>query len=130
MELETEQYATFRHDPARRVLELEWSDATADMSEGDFRRVIARFAGYAEEHPGEHLLVDVRHFAYRPEPDFDGWRDTNIIPRYNAADVKKEAFLLPAGAAPDASPAPEGPASFPTARFDSRERIDAWFDSR
>jgi hypothetical protein len=130
VELETDRYATFRHDAARRVLELEWSEATARMSETDFRRVITRLAEYAGEHPGEHLLVDVRQFAYRPAPDFDSWRDANIIPRYNAAHVKKQAFLFPAGAAPDASPAPEGPASFPTGRFDSREKIDAWFDSR
>lgn len=129
MELETDAYASFRLEPERRVLELQWSEATANMSEADFRRVISRLAEHAEEHPGQNLLVDVRHFAHRPASDFDSWRDTNIIPRYNAANVKKEAFLFPSGAAPTAPPAPEGPASFPTGRFDSREQIDAWFDA-
>jgi len=129
MELETDPYATFRHDPERRVLELQWSSATAGMSESDFRRVITRFAEHAEDHPGQNLLVDVRLFAYRPASDFDSWRDANIIPRYNAAQVRKEAFLFPAGASPAAPPAVEGPAAFPTGRFDSLEKIGTWFEA-
>jgi hypothetical protein len=127
MELETDRYATFRHDPERQVVELQWSAATADMTESDFRDLITRLAEHAEAHRGNNLLVDARLFAYRAAPDFDSWRDNNIIPRYNGAQVKRMAFLLPSGPAPAAPPAPEGDAAFPTGYFDSREKIDAWF---
>ena len=56
-----------------------------------------------------------------------GWRDANIIPRYNAAGVKKFAFIMPAGMpAIGDDPAPEGPAHYPTAYFGSRAEALAW----
>jgi hypothetical protein len=58
-----------------------------------------------------------------------GWRDEQIIPRYNAAGVKKFAFLMPAAMpAIGADPAPEGPADFPTAYFAERTQAQAWLD--
>ena len=71
---------------------------------------------------------------WMPRMDFakmnDGWRDANIIPRYNAAGMKRFAFILPAGAPPTANdPAPEGPADFPTGYFDSRTTALAWIKS-
>ena len=56
-----------------------------------------------------------------------GWRDQNIIPRYNAAGLAKFAFIMPKGMpAIGAVPAPEGPADFPTAYFASRADALAW----
>ena len=58
------------------------------------------------------------------------WRDANIIPRYNAAGVKKFAFLMPAGMpAIGAPPAPEGPGEFPTAYFGTRAEARAWLSA-
>ncbi len=58
-----------------------------------------------------------------------GWRDEQIIPRYNAAGVKKFAFLMPAAMpAIGADPAPEGPADFPTAYFAECTQAQAWLD--
>jgi hypothetical protein len=56
-----------------------------------------------------------------------GWRDANIIPRYNAAGVRRFAFVMPAGMpAIGAAPAPEGPGDFPTGYFGRREDAIAW----
>ena len=56
-----------------------------------------------------------------------GWRDEHIIPRYNAAGLKKFAFVMPAGMpAIGAPPAPEGPADFPTGYYGSRADALSW----
>ena len=68
----------------------------------------------------------MRNFRYTPAPDNTTWRDANIVPRYNAGEVRKMAFLLPPGAGPGGPPQPEGPAHFPTGWFDSKEQLDAW----
>jgi len=130
MELDRNRFATYRLDTAHGVLELEWTDASAEMTDEDFRAGIERLAKLAEEHAAPNVLVDVTAFRHTPAEDFGPWRDANIIPKYNAAGVTKFAFLVPAGGAAASAPAPEGPAAFPSGYFDSREAIDRWFASR
>jgi len=131
MELERDEFGTTRLDPDSRTLELVWTDATTRMKEEQFRAALARLAGFAEEHRPQNILIDVTEFAFRPAPDMGRWRDSEIIPRYNRAGVAKFAFLVPSGA-PGAmeaggSPEPEGPAAFPTAYFEGRQRALDWF---
>lgn len=58
------------------------------------------------------------------------WRDANTIPRFNAAGVRKQALIIPAGYPPiGAPPAPEGPAQFPTAYFVARAEARVWLAS-
>jgi hypothetical protein len=55
------------------------------------------------------------------------WRDANIVPRYNAAGVKRFAFLFPEGMpAIGAPPAVEPPAAYPTGYFGTREDALFW----
>jgi hypothetical protein len=131
MELERDEYGALSHDPERSVLELEWFESTASMSDDDFKRTLERLAGLAEEHGTPHVLIDVTRFAHRPSPDVGRWRDEHIIPRYNGAGVRKFAFVVPVGAsgtvASGNAPAPEGPAAFPTGYFESRDEAYKWF---
>ena len=125
-ELGRDRFAVYRLNPDGNTIELEWSEETGSMDETQFREGLSRLAGLAETHPGMNLVVDVRNFRYRPAPDNTTWRDANIVPRYNAGEVRKMAFLLPAGAGPGGPPQPEGPAHFPTGWVDSKEQLDAW----
>ena len=55
------------------------------------------------------------------------WRDENIVPRYEAAGVRKFAFHMPAGMpAIGSDPAPEGVAKYPTGYFGTRRDALAW----
>ena len=127
MDISHDEYGVMSFDPERRVLELEWLEATARMTEDDFKGSLERLATGAEDHRPQGILVDVRHFRFSPGPDFGAWRDEHIIPRYNAAGVERFAFLVPEDAAPSSLPSHEGPATFPTGYFDSRDAIEAWF---
>jgi hypothetical protein len=72
------------------------------------------FAGHVESTRRQGILVDSTSFRMATHEMDPGWRDANIIPRYNAAGVRRFAFHMPEGMpAIGAEPAPEGPGQLP-----------------
>ena len=126
-QLYQDRFGAILYDAAKQILELRWFAETEVMTESDFRGWVERYASAAEQRHVPFALIDAREFKYQPAADFLPWRDDHIIPQYNRAGIKKFAFLLAEGSAPNTEPAPEGPALFPTGYFDSRERIERWF---
>ena len=130
-ELDRDQYGVIRHHPEEGMLELEWLDASENMTDDDFKRSMLRFAALAAEQSTPHMLVDVTKFRFTPGAGVPAWRDEYVVPAYNAAGVEKFAFLVPAGAPgtieQGAAPAKEPPGQFPTGYFTERARIVDWF---
>jgi hypothetical protein len=128
-----DRLATYVRDDEHNAIELRWSEATKTMSESDFRAGLERLAGLLETQRVPNVLIDVTQFAYQPSPDFSPWRDKFIIPRYNAAGVKRFAFLVPANAPQTVengkAPAVEEPGRFPTGYFATRAAVISWFTS-
>ena len=127
-ELFRDSFGVLTHDSERSRLDLVWLDGSAEMSDDDFKAHLSRLAEAGEMHRAKHVVVDVRAFRHQPGPGIMGWRDAEIIPRYNRAGIEKFAFLLPSGA-PERPAAPEGPAEFPTGWFNRETSMDAWFAS-
>ena len=108
-------------------VEIRWYDTTTEMSAEQFNDWLAAFAGEVEHAGRSGVLVDATQFRMDMSAMDFAYRDANIIPRYNAAGVKRFAFLMPAGMpAVGAPPAPEGPAAFPTGYFETRPAALAW----
>jgi hypothetical protein len=130
-ELNRDEYGVIRYYPEDRILELEWLEASADMTDDDFKRSMQRYAELAGEHSTPYLLVDVTKFRHSMGEGVGAWRDEHIIPAYNAAGVQKFAFLLPAAAPRTVekgnAPAKEPPGEFPTGYFTERRTIAEWF---
>jgi len=130
-ELHRDDFGVIILHPAEGILELEWLEGSANMTDDDFMRSMERYASFAEVHRTPNMLVDVRNFRHVPGKGASQWRDEHIIPRYNAAGVKRFAFLFPAGASgtveSGSQPGPEPPGSFPTGYFENREHISDWF---
>lgn len=124
-----DRFGVMLYDDATKMLELRWYAETESMTDDNYMGWLERFAVSAEQYHVQFIVIDTLAFKHHPGEHTGPWRDENIIPRYNRAGVKKFAFLLPAGTAPKAEPAPEGPARFPTGYFDSREQIERWFMS-
>ena len=80
-----------RHEPASGLVELEWLDGSAGMTDGDFMAWLTRFADAEESFREPNLLIDVTRFSFRPGDHVGAWRDEQIIPRYNASGVRKFA---------------------------------------
>lgn len=107
--------------------EIRWFDTTEGMSGDDFNNFLSEFASVVEESRQPGALVDAVQFKMDMGRMSMGWRDENIIPRYNAAGLQKFAFVVPVGMpAIGAPPAKDGPAEFPTAYFGTREAALAW----
>ena len=113
--------------PAEGCSEIRWFDTTSGMDGDDFNAFLSEFASTVEVSGLSGALVDAVQFAMDMSKMTLGWRDENIIPRYNAAGLKKFAFVMPEGMpAIGAPPASEGPAQFPTAYFATRVDALSW----
>jgi len=113
--------------PSRNLIELRWFDTTASMSKNEFAEWLSTFALHVGQAGRPHVLIDGTCFRMNPAFMDGAWRDANIIPRYNDAGVKRFAFHMPAQMPMvGGSPAPEGPARFPTGYFGSREEALNW----
>ena len=113
--------------PDEDLVEIRWFDTTTDLDGAGFDDWLDRFAGVVERAGRTKILTDSTAFRMDMSQMSVEYRDSNIIPRYNAAGVRKFAFQLPAGAPPiGGDPTAEGPATFPTAYFGSRADALAW----
>jgi hypothetical protein len=111
-----------------RTLELRW--LPVDMSDADFKETIALLAELGEQHHPQWMIIDATEFHHEFGPGVMEWRDQNIIPRYGAAGVNKFAFIVspgfPGTVETGAQPGVEGPATFSTGWFSTRERAYQW----
>lgn len=116
------------HHEDWHTLELRW--LPVDMNDTDFKETLSLLAELGEQHRPQFMIIDATEFQHKFGPGVMEWRDHNIIPRYSAAGVKKFAFLVnpgfPGTVESGARPAVEGPATFPTGWFSTRERVYQW----
>jgi hypothetical protein len=126
----TDEWGEVIDRPEHDIIEIRWFDSTATMSSSQFNDWLPRFAAEVERTGRTRALVDSVPFAMPMAHMDEAWRDENIIPRYNAAGVKRFAFLMPKGMpAIGAPPATAGPARFPTAYFGTRREAVEWLTS-
>ena len=113
--------------PSLELVEIRWYDTTAEMTGEEFNNWLSTYAGCVERKKRSGCLVDSVQFKMPIDRMNSGWRDENIIPRYNAAGVAKFAFVMPLGMPLiGTEPAREGPAKFPTGYFGERSAAVAW----
>lgn len=112
-------------------LELRWLPSTSDAADSDLKTTMEVFAREAVRRKPKTLIVDTTEFRHAWGDGVMQWRDAEIVPLYNEAGVAKFAFI----ANPDypgptveagATPGPDGPASFPTGWFKTREAAYQW----
>ena len=116
--------------PSSELVEIRWYDTTAEMTGDEFNNWLSTYAGCVETKKRPGCLVDSVQFKMPMDRMNQGWRDENIIPRYNAAGVAKFAFIMPAGMPlSGAEPVREGQGNFPTGYLGERSVAVAWIKS-
>jgi hypothetical protein len=115
-------------------LELKWLPSTAEAADTDLKTTMEVFAREGVDRRPHTLIVDTTEFRHAWGDGMMQWRDAEIIPLYNQAGVAKFAFIAnPNYPGPTveagATPAPEGPANFPTGWFKTREAAYQWLAS-
>jgi hypothetical protein len=123
-------YGSLIDYPDDGYLEVRWYDASSAFTGDSFNERQTIIADAVERCGRSSMLIDAVQFGMNAEDMDIAWRDANTIPRMNAAGMKKQALIVPAGFPPiGAPPAPEGPADFPTAYFATRAEALAWLAS-
>ena len=112
-------------------LELKWLPSTADATDADVKATMEAFADESVNRKPHTLIVDTTDFHHRWGDGMMEWRDAEIIPRYNQSGATKFAFITDSNypgqtVESGAAPAPEGPATFPTGWFKSRDAAYQW----
>jgi hypothetical protein len=130
-EVANTEYGVIIHNDEWNTLELKWLPTTKDATEAEARDTMALFAAETEKLKPRFLIVDTTEFLHRWADDMMAWRDKEIIPHYNAGGPAKFAFITGEGVPfptveTGADPAPDGPATFPTGWFISRDRAYQW----
>ena len=103
------------------------------MNDDGFKQTLRILADHALEVRPRYMIIDATEFFHTLGEGVLAWRDENIVPLYNEAGVQKFAFLAAPGTPGTVEqggvPAPDGPASFPTGWFETRDRIYTWLAS-
>ena len=122
-----DQWGEIIDRPEADLIEIRWYDTTRDLDTHACNEWLSRFAGAVEQTRRSCILTDAISFRMPMERMDSAWRDAHIVPRYNAAGVKKFAFLMPEGMpAIGAPPTHEGPAEYLTAYFGTRDAALRW----
>jgi hypothetical protein len=130
VEVARNSWGVILHYPDWHTLELKWLPTTKEMTEQGFKDTLTLHSGEGERYKPSFMLIDTTQFDHAPQRDTLAWRDEHIVPRYNAAGVKKFAFIVnpgwPQTVESGAEPRIDGQASFPTGWFESRENAYQW----
>jgi len=94
MKIHEDPLFTFELGDQSHILRFLWTEQTARMTDGDFKRALSLYADYAAKHRTSGLLVDLRKFHHKPGPDIGKWRSQVLVPRYEAVGVKKFAYVI------------------------------------
>ena len=123
----TDKWGDILDRPDEDCLEIRWFDTTAIMNGDDFNTFLTRYAEHVEAWRRGGGLVDSVQFKMDISKMQRGWRDKHIVPRYNAAGLRKFAFVMPQGMPTIGTPPKqEGPAQYLTAYFGTRIEALAW----
>jgi hypothetical protein len=129
-ELAANEWGTIIYYPQWNILELKWGQAARSMSDDGFKQTLRILASHGLKIRPKSVIIDSTQFFHTLGEGTLAWRDEHIVPLYNEAGIEKFAFLvtdrMPGTVEKGAEPAPDGPASFPTGWFETKERMYTW----
>ena len=132
-EVAANEWGTVTHHPQWQTLELKWDASTRSMTDDGFKQTLQILADQGLKVRPRFMIIDATEFFHRPGGGTLAWRDEHIVPLYNDAGIEKFAFLTTAAMAgtveKGGQPKPDGPARFPTAWFETKQRMYAWLTS-
>ena len=124
-QLHEDQFLRILWNEQTRIIGVDWKEATSAMTSDEFKAELAIFATHVEQKRAPAILVDVGKFRHKPAPEVNEWRLKNISNRYNAAGVKRFAFLFPSGAQTPSMQSSPGE-NFLTRAFNNFKEASDW----
>jgi hypothetical protein len=125
--LHEDKYLRILWDAQTKIISIDWKASTSEMTDEDFKTELTLFAGQVEDQGAPRILIDVSKFHHHPGEEVGEWRRKNISNRYNAAGVRRFAFLFSAGSPlPSMASQPSEGERFLTRSFNDHEQAIAW----
>lgn len=121
-----DQYMQIFWDEQTRLIGIEWKEATSTMTDENFKTELTLFAQQVEDKKASRILIDVSKFRHRPDEEVGKWRMQNISTRYNAAGVRRFAFLVSPGSPISSGASQSQGEQFLTQTFNDREQATVW----
>jgi len=126
-QLHDDEFQRILWNESTQIIKLDWKESTERMTDDDMKRELDFFVVCVEKKRAPRILVDVQKFGYRMTPEVQKWWSENILTRYNAAGVKRFAFLFApeikiTSAMNESAPG----ADFLTRSFNTRESAIKW----
>ena len=113
-------------DPTRgATVWLVWKRATAQMPQEEFQRALLELSETVAHRKPRSLTIDTREFGFAMTDVLRAWRDENITPRYNAAGLKRCAYIVRLQPG-KVLPRPYTGAGFATAFFSDVQEAQVW----
>ena len=129
-QLAANEWGTITYYPQWAALELRWGPKTRSMGDDGFKKTLRVMADHGLKVRPRFMIIDATEFFHEFAEGTLAWRDDNIVPLYDQAGVEKFAFLvtdrMPGTVEKGAEPVPDGPATFPTGWFETKEGMYAW----
>ena len=91
VEVARNQWGVIVNHERWKTLELSWLSSTSEMSDDGFKETLELFAAEGERAKPAYIIIDATEFHHELGDGVLEWRDQAIIPRYNAARVKKNS---------------------------------------
>lgn len=129
VQLHEDKFLRILWDETTRIIGIDWKDTTSAMSDDEFRAELRLFAEYVEKKTAPGIPVDATKFRHQMAPDTQKWRVKNISSRYNAAGVKRFAFLFPKDSELPPMPESSEGEAFLTRSFNSHDQAASWLRS-
>ena len=95
IQLHEDHFLRILWDENKKIISIEWKEATAAMTSEEFKAELTLFATHVEHIRAPAIVVDVSKFRHKMATELQEWRVKKISSRYNAAGVKRFAFVLP-----------------------------------
>ena len=74
IQLHEDKFLKISWEEKARVIGIDWKEATASMTDEDFKAALTLFAGHVEQKKARGILVDVSRFRHKPGPEVVPWR--------------------------------------------------------
>jgi hypothetical protein len=125
--LHEDKYLRILWDGQTQIISIDWKASTSEMTDEDFKTELTLFAEQVEDQGAPRILIDVSKFHHHPGEEVGEWRRKNISTRYNAAGVRRFAFLFSESSPlPLTASQPSAGERFLTQSFNNCERAVAW----
>jgi len=88
------KFLQITYDAERKLMINTWLTECKYMTDVDYKAQMMEYAERVERYSPDVSMADAINFLYTITPEIQNWTNTEFMPRFIGAGVKKQAFLV------------------------------------